>query len=165
MKYPVYIYWATLAQWALASALPKHVSEALLTIREVSIKGRAVQPSDKFWQQLDDSFKRETCQDPAVTDANKDSKSRWNDLGADRAWEVANSNYMEAAMGNTLNIGYTQYLSNYFNGPEGWDCVKIADQSCAVTVQCDDVNHPAGYFVLNAVATLHGVSYNLWLWH
>lgn len=121
------------------------------------VADKARQAHDEKWGSLADDIKNEDCTNPAVKDANQKSNERWNSLKADEVFEVANSAYLEAHLNNTLNIGYTEYISHFFNGPEGWSCPKIANQPCTNTIQCDDVNHPAGYFILNSISVMHAV--------
>lgn len=107
---------------------------------------------------LPEDIQSKTCTDPVVKDATMDSKKRWEGLGTDKVLTLANSNYIAGKVTNSINnIPYTEYISHYFNGPEGWSCSSIANKPCTDITQCDDVNHPAGYFILNSFSSLHAV--------
>jgi hypothetical protein len=49
-------------------------------------------------------------------------------------------------------------MSNFFHGPEGMQCGETSDHNgCTAPIQCHDVNHPAGYMILNSLMTLNNV--------
>jgi GH18 family chitinase len=97
------------------------------------------------------------CTAPAVTNADQDQSDRWDDVYTDSAFEIVILDYFYQSA-KTL-ITFPEYVSNFFNGPEGMNCGKTAaDSGCDTVSECDDVNYPAGYFLLNSFVAIHGVS-------
>jgi len=64
-------------------------------------------------------------------------------------WEANNS---------PEDLAFSRRISNFFNGPENMDCGVTADENgCSTIVQCHDVNHPAGMFILNSFGQINRV--------
>lgn len=104
------------------------------------------------------AFQTIDCMNPAITDADQDQEYRWNAVDTDTAIEMVLLDYFYEQDKTSLN--FPMYVSNYFHGPEGMNCGKTdADTGCEAMSECSDVNHPAGYFILNSFVTLHGVSF------
>ncbi|KAI1765641.1 carbohydrate esterase family 3 protein [Hypoxylon sp. FL1150] len=101
------------------------------------------------------AFQTVDCSNPAVTNADQDQSDRWSAVDADTAVEMVLLDYFYEQDDTTLT--FPEYVSNYFEGPEGMNCGKMADSvGCEAATECDDVNHPAGYFILNSFVTIHG---------
>ena len=61
--------------------------------------------------------------------------------------------------GNGLT--FPQQVSNFFHGPEQMLCALVsAKNGCRDYVQCDQVTHPAGMFILNCFVALSSVSFS-----
>ena len=59
--------------------------------------------------------------------------------------------------GNGLT--FPQQVSNFFHGPEQMLCADTsARDGCSSYVECDNVNHPAGMFILNSFVAMSNVS-------
>lgn len=102
-------------------------------------------------------FQTVDCLNPAVTDADQDQADRWEDVYTDTAFEMVLLDYFYEQ--DDTSLTFPEYVSNWFNGPEGMNCGKTAaNVGCESAVQCDDVNYPAGYFILNSFVTIHGVN-------
>jgi hypothetical protein len=99
------------------------------------------------------------CTDPGITNAAIDPKLRWNSENATSAWIAAIANWRANPF--LGGFRFSQQVSNFFNGPEDMLCGLTADKNgCDMTVQCGDVNHPAGYFILNSFAQIDRVSFS-----
>lgn len=48
------------------------------------------------------------------------------------------------------------------NTETGWDCTDTGSNPCSSSVECDDVNTPAAYLILNSMVTLHNLYSDLW---
>ncbi|XXH02567.1 hypothetical protein Hte_008944 [Hypoxylon texense] len=105
------------------------------------------------------AFQTVDCLNPAITDADQDQSDRWNAVDTDTAIEMVLLDYFYEQDKTTLT--FPEYVSNYFHGPEGMNCGKTAaNTGCESNSECSDVNHPAGYFILNSFVTIHGFLYN-----
>jgi hypothetical protein len=103
------------------------------------------------------AFQTVDCENPGITNADQDQAVRWVDVDTDTAWEIVLLDYFYQQDTTTLN--FPEYVSNFFHGGEGMNCGETAaDTGCETVSECSDVNHPAGYFILNSFVTIHGVS-------
>jgi hypothetical protein len=102
-------------------------------------------------------FQAETCDNTAVTDADQDQFDRWEDLHATTAF---NSVLLVCLYEqDSTSLTFPEYVSDWFDGPESMNCGQMAaNVGCESYPECDDVKYPAGYFILNSLVTLHGVS-------
>lgn len=85
------------------------------------------------------------CSQSPITDAAAPAASRWVAADVDNAWNAAVAawqNYTAASGASRLNL--PEFISNYFNGPEGWNCQDEGNIPCSGTVQCDETKYPAG---------------------
>ncbi|KAF7558240.1 hypothetical protein G7Z17_g159 [Cylindrodendrum hubeiense] len=99
------------------------------------------------------------CTSDSVTNADQDQYDRWLGVSSDQAFEMAIINWFYD--GVTGSLTFPEYVSNFFNGPEGMNCGATAPSvGCESPTQCDDVNHPAGYFILNSFVSVHSMLYN-----
>ncbi len=100
------------------------------------------------------------CTDYGVTDASLPSNARWSAVDAGGAWSEAVSAWNnEGTAPGHVPLPFTQYLMNFFHGPDNWNCQDIGSAACAPGVlQCGSTNHPAGWMVMNSLANLHEVS-------
>ena len=102
------------------------------------------------------SWKNATCTIPEVTDASIDQTKRWNSVDSEGSWKVVMDDW-KARGSNGLT--FTQEVSNFFNGPEQMLCGDIsARDGCGSYVICNNVNHPAGMFILNSFVAISSVS-------
>jgi hypothetical protein len=86
-----------------------------------------------------------TCTDPGSTNAALDPATRWFDVDADRAWlAVVGSLNEEGFSGGTGSLSFPEVVSNFFHGPEQWNCQDIGNTACSTTIECSQTNHPAG---------------------
>ncbi|PYI22706.1 hypothetical protein BO99DRAFT_429649 [Aspergillus violaceofuscus CBS 115571] len=94
-----------------------------------------------------------------VENASYNAATRWNTIFTESAWADLNQYWLSHPHEGELN--YTNEISNLVHGPEHMDCSKMADSvGCDSFVQCDDVNHPAGYFILNGYVSIHNFFWN-----
>lgn len=85
------------------------------------------------------------CSVSPITDAAASAASRWAAADVDTAWNAtvaAWKNYASSANGSDLT--FVEFVSNFFQGPEGWYCQDIDNTECSITVQCADTKYPAG---------------------
>jgi len=58
----------------------------------------------------------------------------------------------------TGNLTFPQMIANFFQGPDNTQCEQTsARDQCSATVVCDQVNHPAGMFILNSFTLISDV--------
>ena len=102
------------------------------------------------------SWSNATCTTPAVTDASIDQTKRWNSVDTEGSWKAVMADW-KAKSSNGLT--FTQEVSNFFNGPEQMLCGDIsARDGCGSYIICNNVNHPAGMFILNSFVAVSSVS-------
>jgi hypothetical protein len=81
----------------------------------------------------------------AITDAAAPPHLRWSEVDTEEAWlAVARAWNSEALPAGDVQLPFTEYVSNFFHGPEQWTCQDIGSIPCSGIVQCHDTNHPAG---------------------
>lgn len=100
---------------------------------------RAVPTQDADWQSI-------TCDTTNVTDARVDSYIRWNAADTNESWQAVVAAWQAYNPGqDQVPLKFGAFVSNYFNGPEAWDCQDPTNVPCSTTVGCWSVSHPAGY--------------------
>jgi hypothetical protein len=121
-----------------------HLLQLLLTVLPLSYAYPAVVPrASPTWQTVN-------CSMSPITDASADSASRWAVADVDTAWTAvvaAWEGYTPSAGGSSLT--FTEFISNFFNGPDGFDCQFIDNTECSTTVECAGTNHPAGLVLVS----------------
>jgi len=86
-----------------------------------------------------------TCTSPGATDAATDPALRWGELDVAAAWNaVALSWNNDPPKAGDNPLPFPEMVSNFFNGPEQWNCQDIGNVPCSTTVECTQTNHPAG---------------------
>ncbi|KAF2188885.1 hypothetical protein K469DRAFT_748124 [Zopfia rhizophila CBS 207.26] len=105
---------------------------------------------------------KKTCKDKGVTDASLEPATRWNSLDTRNALSAANYawNHNPVEEGH-IRLSYPMMVSNFFQGPEQWNCQDIANVPCSTTIKCDETNYPAGHFILNSFSRLHQIHQQL----
>ncbi|PYI11000.1 hypothetical protein BO78DRAFT_304565 [Aspergillus sclerotiicarbonarius CBS 121057] len=100
----------------------------------------------------------------SVENASIDAATRWNTIFTESAWTDLNQYWLSNPHQGGLNYSnearpiFWEIISNLVHGPEHMDCSKMADSvGCDDFVECNDVNHPAGYFILNGYVSIHNV--------
>jgi len=82
---------------------------------------------------------------------------RWANVNADCAW----NEWMTKLFKSGDFRGFASRASSFFNGPEKFDCEVIGGDCTGGTMQkCQDTRDsgPAGYFILNSLKSVNGVS-------
>jgi hypothetical protein len=124
-----------------------HILQLSLLVLPLSYAYPAVTPRvSPTWQTVN-------CSVSPITDASADAASRWAAADVDTAWAAvvaAWEGYTPSSGGTTLT--FTEFISNFFSGPDGFDCQFIDNTECSTTVECGDTNHPAG-LVLASVSS------------
>lgn len=89
------------------------------------------------------------CTQSALANAAADPSKRWAAADANGAWNAAIAawNNGQPADGN-IALPFSESISNFFHGPESWNCQDIGDIPCSGAVQCSDTNHPAGSVII-----------------
>jgi hypothetical protein len=85
------------------------------------------------------------CSDSTITDVLADPSARWAAADTSTAWSAAVVAWNTYLSSPGQVLGFPEFISNFFQGPEGWDCANIQNTECSTTVNCEDTNHPAGY--------------------
>ncbi|KAH7136794.1 hypothetical protein B0J13DRAFT_640329 [Dactylonectria estremocensis] len=105
-----------------------------------------------------------SCDAQFLNDAASSSPDRWSASGADVAWRdvVALWNTEQGNVSPGAHpLNFSAFVSNHFNGPDLMVCENIKDGPCQHTVQCDHVNQPAGWLILNSLVAIHGLRYTM----
>lgn len=105
------------------------------------------------------SWSTSQCTTHEITDASIDQTKRWNSVDTEAAWKAAMDDWQQKQGGG---LTFTQEVSNFFNGPEQMMCGALsARDGCGSYVQCNNVNHPAGMFILNSFAAISSLNYDI----
>ncbi len=105
------------------------------------------------------SWSSSQCTTPEITDASIDQTKRWNSVDTETAWKAALDDWKKKGSGG---LTFTQEVSNFFNGPEQMLCGSLsARDGCGSYVQCNNVNHPAGMFILNSFTAISSLNYDI----
>ncbi|KAJ5959353.1 uncharacterized protein N7479_006503 [Penicillium vulpinum] len=102
-----------------------------------SVKNLAVltnQTTTGVWMDL-------TCT-PDITDATLDPTARWNAAGASDALNDAISAWN--TYGINTGLGFPEFISSYFTGPDNWNCKDIGNTPCSTVLTCNQALYPAG---------------------
>ncbi|KAJ5835884.1 hypothetical protein N7447_001910 [Penicillium robsamsonii] len=83
-----------------------------------------------------------------ITDATLDPIARWNAANGDDALKSALDAW--ATSGASTGLGFPEFISNYFSGPDNWNCRDIGNTACSTVLTCNQAQYPAG------VQSLHG---------
>ncbi|KAI8261062.1 Multidomain esterase [Colletotrichum sp. SAR 10_98] len=113
-------------------------------------------------QPIEDGWREIPCTPQGVTDARKDAEWRWDQVLTPAAWAAALRNYKSDSESNP-DFAFTRSISNFFNGPESMDCHKLTGGNGCTggsSLQCNDTNAPAGYFILNSFRNINAILWN-----
>ncbi|KAJ5189549.1 hypothetical protein N7491_005879 [Penicillium cf. griseofulvum] len=77
-----------------------------------------------------------------ITDATLDPTSRWNAANADDALKSALDAWTTS--GPATGLGFPEFISNYFSGPDNWNCADIGNTACSTVLTCNQAQYPAG---------------------
>lgn len=115
-----------------------------LSLLLVSTSGLAIrQPSQDVSSSTQGSgWTTATCEQSSIANVNDLFVDRWNAAGVPGAWNSMITEWRRS--GKNSKLSFTQFASNYFDGPEQWNCANIGNVDCSTTVQCQDTNRPAG---------------------
>lgn len=102
------------------------------------------------------AWKTVDCSNTGITNAAQDQTLRWNDVDTAEAWAAAVENWR--ANPYPAGLTFSEQVANFFNAPENMNCGDTeSGNGCDPNVQCNEVNHPAGYFILNSLALISHV--------
>ncbi|KAF5507162.1 Multidomain esterase [Colletotrichum aenigma] len=113
-------------------------------------------------QPIEDGWREIPCTHQGVTDAREDAEWRWDQVLTPAAWAAALRNYKSDSESNP-DFVFTRSISNFFNGPESMDCHKLTGANGCTggsSLQCNDTNAPAGYFILNSFRNINAILWN-----
>lgn len=95
-----------------------------------------------------DKWETVTCSDPKITDAKALANERWQAADVATSWTAALTSWQQYEPGNgQTHLKFPAFISDFYGGPEGWDCQNPVNTPCSTTVKCADTTHPAGYAV------------------
>ncbi|QKX59188.1 uncharacterized protein TRUGW13939_06320 [Talaromyces rugulosus] len=109
-------------------------------------------------------YKLHDCGEVKDKDGNeKDGRTLWRELGASAAWEDAVAYYNN---GNKERQ-FSQTVASFFNASglaSTMDCRSLnVDNGCGdASIACENVNYPAGYVILNSMANLDALFFQLY---
>ncbi|KAM0425904.1 hypothetical protein ACHAPT_008842 [Fusarium lateritium] len=138
------------------SAVPSPAPDEAVTGGSPVDAGPVVGP---HWQDI-------KCDNAGVTNAEDDSDWRWQEVLAPEAWQDVVFGWEQNRTERPdSQFPFPRSVSNFFNGPEGMDCHKLIEANgChgGNNVECDDVNHPAGFFILNSFRKIEAFLWNMY---
>ncbi|KAK1499462.1 hypothetical protein CCUS01_00186 [Colletotrichum cuscutae] len=106
-----------------------------------------------------DKWEQTTCSDANVTDAKVLANVRWASADTNTSWKEAVAAWQAYKPGTTsAQLKFPAFISDFYGGPEGWDCQDPVNTPCSTTVQCASTKHPAGFLLLNSFSKLHDLS-------
>ncbi|KGO46959.1 hypothetical protein PEX1_041720 [Penicillium expansum] len=88
-----------------------------------------------------------------ITDATLDPTARWDAANADDALNDALSAW--STSGAASGLGFPEFISNYFTGPDNWNCGDIGNTPCSTVMTCNQADYPAGYLIMNSFSSIH----------
>ncbi|CCF36527.1 hypothetical protein CH063_08081 [Colletotrichum higginsianum] len=93
-----------------------------------------------------DRWEDVTCSDPHITDAKVAADVRWESAEANSSWKAALDAWQSyEPEGEAVKLKFPAFISDFYGGPEGWDCQDPVNTPCSTTIQCDDTKYPAGF--------------------
>ncbi|KAK1987268.1 dUTPase [Colletotrichum cereale] len=99
-----------------------------------------------------------TCSDPNITDAKVMPNLRWAAADTNNSWKEALDSWRNYTPGDgEVKLNFPAFISDFYGGPEGWNCQDPVNTPCSTTVKCEDTKHPAGFLLLNSFSRLHDV--------
>jgi len=105
------------------------------------------------------SWNNVQCTTHEITDASIDQTKRWNAVDTESAWKAALEDWKQKGKSG---LTFTQEVSNFFHGPEQMLCGALsARDGCGSYVQCNNVNHPAGMFILNSFTAISSLNFDI----
>ncbi|KAH7150156.1 hypothetical protein B0J13DRAFT_583488 [Dactylonectria estremocensis] len=114
---------------------------------------------------LDIDWRSVTCTSDGVTDHTMYGPDRWAKVNAGGAWSSALEGWNQNLTEGRSLIHFSNNVSNYFHGPQDMFCEIFSDEGSGCTsldLQCDDVNFPAGYFILHSFENIFAMHSNIW---
>lgn len=84
------------------------------------------------------------CSQTDIANPAANPGDRWIAADADDAWSAVIESWNEGTPSGDVPLVFSAFVSNFFNGPENWHCESLLDTPCSTSVQCNQVNHPAG---------------------
>ncbi|KAK2052459.1 dUTPase [Colletotrichum caudatum] len=110
------------------------------------------------WVRRDTDWEDVKCSDPNITDAKVQANLRWAAADTNASWEEALEAWREYNPGDgEVKLKFPAFISDFYGGPEGWNCQDPVNTPCSTTVKCEDTKHPAGFLLLNSFSRLHDV--------
>ncbi|KAF7555590.1 hypothetical protein G7Z17_g2070 [Cylindrodendrum hubeiense] len=106
-----------------------------------------------------------TCVDAGVTDHSLYAPDRWLQVDAGDAWASVLEGWNVNLTEGRPQIHFSNNVSNYFHGPQDMFCEIFSEEGSGCTsldLQCDDVNYPAGYFILHSFENIFAMHSNIW---
>ncbi|KAK1991283.1 hypothetical protein LX36DRAFT_704785 [Colletotrichum falcatum] len=115
-------------------------------------------PTARWAVRRDTDWEDVTCSDPNITDAKVVANVRWAAADTNSSWEEALAAWRNYTPGDgEVKLKFPAFISDFYGGPEGWDCQDPVNTPCSTTVKCEDTKHPAGFLLLNSFSRLHDV--------
>ncbi|KAF4822056.1 hypothetical protein CGCSCA5_v002762 [Colletotrichum siamense] len=130
------------------------VNAALLLLAATA----SASPTTLWVRQNTPNWEEVKCTDTNITDAKVASNIRWQAADANTSWDAAVAAWHNYTPGDgQVQLKFPAFISDFYGGPEGWDCQDPVNTPCSTTVQCADTKNPAGFLVLNSFAKLHDI--------
>lgn len=105
-------------------------------------------PTTLWMRQNTPKWEEVKCTDTNITDAKVASNIRWQAADANTSWDAAVAAWHNYIPGDgQVQLKFPAFISDFYGGPEGWDCQDPVNTPCSTTVQCADTKTPAGYVI------------------
>ncbi|KAK1595563.1 dUTPase [Colletotrichum navitas] len=110
------------------------------------------------WVRRDTDWDDVVCSDPTITDAKVAANLRWAAADTNTSWKEALDAWRDyKPEDGAVKLKFPAFISDFYGGPEGWDCQDPVNTPCSTSVKCEDTKHPAGFLLLNSFSKLHDV--------
>jgi hypothetical protein len=131
------------------------LSSVILSILGVAEGARLPQKSAPQFQRRQDDvgdvfpvgYENYNC-DKRNTDISISPSDRWSNAYAGDGWNAAVDNWQNKDRALGLKFGAS--ISNFFGGPDGYNCQTTHGGSCETQIGCKDVDHDAGCVAMTA---------------
>ncbi|EQB50179.1 hypothetical protein CGLO_10404 [Colletotrichum gloeosporioides Cg-14] len=130
----------------------------MVNVAFVLLAATATASPTSLWIRDTPKWEDVKCTDTNITDAKVASNVRWQAADANTSWDAAVAAWHNYTPGDgQVQLKFPAFISDFYGGPEGWDCQDPVNTPCSTTVQCAATKTPAGFLVLNSFAKLHDI--------
>lgn len=113
----------------------------------------------KGLQQKMEEAAKFTCSQKQITSVNDYTPTeRWNSVNSIDIWANMSWWYADELEAGNVNLDWSAWMADKMNAKENMNCNSLKPENgCSDIHQCDDTNVPAGFFILNSMASINNV--------